>query len=141
MSHSLLLLLVLALLEDVRVTSVDDSHASNSEEFTASGSEFSVVSVVWDVLNVGKHSQVLQLTLSDSWEVIGDEDQLSLSLSSKELGYCRVRIGSLPDRFQGALESQGNLSRSHNDSECGVQTFLCIFDHFLCYLCFINLPE
>jgi hypothetical protein len=43
---------------------------------------------------------------------------------------------SLPDRFQGALESQGNLSGFEDNSECGVQTFLSIFSHFL-RLCFI----
>lgn len=68
------------LLEDVRVSRLDDAHASDTEELSAGGSELDVVSGEWNGLNVSDHGEVLQLGLSDDWHVLGDQNHLGLSL-------------------------------------------------------------
>ena len=68
-------------LEDIRVSWIADNHGGDSEELTEGGSKLEVVSL--EVVNVGlgENGVVLQLSSSDSWAVVGDQNELSLSRS------------------------------------------------------------
>ena len=68
-------------LEDVWVSWVGDDHGGDSEELTQSGSELKVVSVEVVDIGLGKNGVVLQLSSSDGWAVVGDQDKFGLSRS------------------------------------------------------------
>lgn len=51
--------------ENVRVTSVNDGEGSDSEQFTAGGTQLDVVSSVVVDVALGQHGVVLELRLSE----------------------------------------------------------------------------
>ena len=68
-------------LEDVWVSWVGDDRGGDSEELTEGGTELKVVSIEVVDIGLGKNGVVLQLSSSDGWAVVRDQDKLGLSAS------------------------------------------------------------
>ena len=84
----------LLLLEDIRITSIQDGHATNTEELTTGGTEVGVGTGVVVYLALGKKSVVLDLRLAKRRGVVGDDDELGLS-GAESLDHGLVTKGSL----------------------------------------------
>lgn len=95
--------------QDVRVTDVQDSHGSDSEQLTADGTQLVVTTLEVVDLSLGQHSVVLQLRLSQDWGVTGDDDQLSLTRSQG---------------LDGRLVAQGVLTGLDNQTQLGVDVLV-----------------
>lgn len=92
----------LLLLQDIGVSDISDSQAADTEELTASSTQSTVVlGVVMDV-GLGQHSVVLDLRLAESGGVVGNNDQLSVTLA---------------DRLQSGLVAQSGLTGLHHQLE------------------------
>ena len=65
--------------EEIRVTGVEDSQDTNSEELTSCGTESDVGSLEVVDGSLGEHGVVLELRLSQWRCVGGDEHQLGLA--------------------------------------------------------------
>ena len=68
-------------LEDVWVSWVGDDHGGDSEELTEGGTELKVVSIEVVDIGLGKNGVVLQLSSSDGWAVVRDQNEFGLSRS------------------------------------------------------------
>lgn len=64
--------------QDIRVTSIQNSHGTNSEQLTANGTQFIVTTLEVVNLSLGQHSVVFQFRLSQNWGVTSNDNQLSL---------------------------------------------------------------
>ncbi|GMT04761.1 hypothetical protein PENTCL1PPCAC_26935, partial [Pristionchus entomophagus] len=78
---------------------------ADTEELSASGSELDVVSVVVMDSGLGEHGVVLDLRLSESRGIAGDNDKLGLSTA---------------EGLEGLLVSEAVLSRLHDHGQSGV---------------------
>ena len=67
--------------EDVRITWVLDAHHAHSVESTRSSSELNVVSFEVEHSGSTEDGHIFELGLSDGWAVVGDEDELGLTVS------------------------------------------------------------
>merc|ERR1719371_117724 len=67
--------------EDVRIARVLDGEHADTVHSLDSSAELDVVSVEVEHLGATKDSHVLELRLSDSGAVVGNDDQLGLSIS------------------------------------------------------------
>jgi len=85
-------------------------------EFTASSTEIHIVTREQEGGDLGKGSVILDEGLSEGRAVVGDKDELGLTVS-----------GGL----EGALGTEGDLTRSDDEGQLGVDVFLSSFlDHF-----------
>ena len=66
-------------LKDVWVSWVGDDHGGDSEELTEGGTELKVVSIEVVDIGLGKNGVVLQLSSSDGWAIVRDQDKFGLS--------------------------------------------------------------
>lgn len=90
--------------QDVRVTGIQDSQGSDSEQSTASGTQLVVTTLEVVDLSLGQHSVVLQLGLSQHWGVTSDDNQLSLT------GSQGLDSGLVAQAVLTGLDNQGQLS-------------------------------
>ena len=73
-------------LKDVRVSWVSDSHHTNSVQLTASSSQFNIVAIEVMDVGSGEHTVVFELSLSERWAVVSNDNKLSLSLTEQLQG-------------------------------------------------------
>ena len=67
--------------EDIWISWITDDHGGNGEKFTKGGSELKVVSIEVMDIRLGKNGIVLQLSSSDGWAVVRDQDEFGLAWS------------------------------------------------------------
>jgi hypothetical protein len=95
--------------QDIRVTSIKDTHDGAVEELSAGSSQGSIVTRVVVNLALGKHGHVFDLRLAQMRAVGGDNDQLRLLLAK---------------RFDRCLVSQDSLSGLHDHLQATVHRVL-----------------
>lgn len=94
--------------QDVRVTGIQDSQGTNSEQSTADGTQLVVTTLEVVDLSLGQHSVVLQLRLSQHWGVTSDDNQLGLTVSQG---------------LDSGLVAQAVLTGLDNQTQLGVDVF------------------
>merc|ERR1719296_137887 len=109
--------------DDVTVTRVGDGHDATAEVLTAGGSEVVVVARVVEDGGLGEESVVLNLGLPEGRAVVGDDDQLGLSLA---------------EGLQSRLVPEGVLSGLDDQTELGPDGVALLLGrlggHSACYL-------
>jgi len=101
--------------DDITVSGVSDGQSTHTEIFSTRGSKLVVVSSIVMDTSLGQHGVVLYLRLPQGWGVIGDDDQLGLSI---------------PQGLDSLLVAKHKLTRLHNQSKSGVDGLI----GFLCFL-------
>merc|ERR550525_151492 len=84
---------------------------TNTEIFSASGSQFIVVSRIMMDTGLGQHGVVFDLRLPERWGIIGNDHQLRLPHSQS---------------FEGLFVAQLEFARFHDKSQSAVDGFNCL---------------
>ena len=79
--------LVLEGTENIRVTSIGNSHGRDTEVLSASGTEVQAVALIVVDGGLGEHGVVLQLRLSQGGAVVGNKDQLGYTSKHERTTY------------------------------------------------------
>lgn len=109
--------------QNVRVTSVQNGHGTNSEQLTADGTQLVVTALEVVDLGLGQHGVVLQLRLSQDWGVTSNDNQLGLAGSQS---------------LNGRLVTQGVLTGFDNQTQLGVDVLSSLVLWGLMMLVFFN---
>ena len=91
-------------IENVRVSSIDDGKGGTSVISSTGGSQSDVVSVVENDLSLRENSIVFDLSLSDGGAVVGEDDELSFTISEHSEG------GFVAHDVLSTLHHQGQLA-------------------------------
>lgn len=99
-------------LDDITVTSIGNAEAADSKVFTASGTEFDVVSGVVVDAGFAQHSVVLDLGSSESWGVRAQDDEFTFGSSklSKGLSVAEAVLTGLHDQLKSGVDGFGGVS-------------------------------
>lgn len=95
--------------QDVRVTSIQNSDNTDSEQLTDGSTQLIVTTLEVVHSGLGQHGVVLQLRLSQDWGVGGNDNQLGLALSQS---------------LDSGLVTKGILTRLDHQSQLLVDRFL-----------------
>jgi len=99
-------------LDDVTVTWVGDTEATDSEVFTAGSTELDVVSRVVVDSGFAQHSVVLDFGSSESWGVRRQDDEFALGSSklSESLSVSQAVFTGLHDQLKSRVDGLGGVS-------------------------------
>jgi hypothetical protein len=99
-------------LDDIGITSISNAEAADSKVFTASGTEFDVVSGVVVDTGLAQHSVVLDLGSSESWGVRAQDDEFTFGSSelSEGLSVAEAVFTGLHDQLKSGVDGFGGVS-------------------------------